>query len=117
MFLVILTLAILFSGCASVHTTVGAEQEFKKNTTPWEWTSTVRVEDVDSGVWISEQPESEEFTLTQTQIEFLTAILNNVQQDEVYPGRGFPMQRCVTLYCGKQEYHLSFYDSETIVYS
>ena len=62
--------------------------------TPWDWTSTVRLSDIQSVT------ENNGATLHYSQLKSLVKLLNNVRQNEVVQGRGIPSAQVLTIDSG-----------------
>lgn len=110
----------MVAACAANPTQKDVPQE--ESGSPYQWTSSVRADDVDFCQFISlTSLQGSYYTPTGGQLSQLIAILNEVPAESIYTGRGIPGQFRAILRCGDQEYSLQYgsgvteisFDSET----
>ena len=76
--------------------------------TPWVWCHTARPEGLTGSCSTLTDREEGSFALSEAQLSDLCKALNQVHSASVYPGRGYPMGRWVTLTDGEHWWTLGF---------
>jgi hypothetical protein len=105
---VTVTALLLAAAGIAACTANPAQPKAEETGTPWDWTHTVQAAGLEGTVCVRSEATAQERPLSELELQALCQTLRAVPKEAVYPGRGYPNQKWVTLTDGTAHYTLSF---------